>query len=149
MKQGFKKRKPIKKQSEQSYPMAFKDAKRTFQLLRRLQESDLNGIVICVHGKRCHYTKCDGGHYLPAHNLNTCFNSLNVWPQEKVKNLNMNDPIVAMEYRNFLIKKIGIKDVENLESTYKIQKKYSVFELVEMTKVWKSEIEQIKKDKNI
>lgn len=149
MKQGFKKRKPIKKNSDLSFPKAFKEAKQTFQLLRRIQEADTNGMVKCVHGSIKHYTKVDAGHYLPAHYKNTCFNALNVHPQEKVKNMDMQNPMTVFEYRNFLIDKIGLNNVEKLESIYKLPKKYSAFELIEMIKVWKAEIEQIKKIKNL
>ena len=61
----------------------------------------------------------------------------------------MQNPMTVLEYRNFLINKIGINELERLESIYKLPKKYSAFELIEMTKVWKAEIEQIKKAKNL
>jgi hypothetical protein len=149
MKQGFKKKKPIKKNSELSFPTVFKEAKQTFQLLRRVQEANFEGMVKTVHGGTKHYTRVDAGHYLPAHYKNTCFNPLNVWCQEKNKNMDMQNPMTVLEYRNFLINKIGIQELEKLESIYKLPKKYSTFELIEMTKVWKAEIEQIKKDKNL
>ncbi len=149
IKQGFKKRKPIKKNSDLSFPKAFKEAKQTFQLLRRVQEADTNGMVKTVHGGIKHYTKVDAGHYLPAYYKNTCFNQFNVWCQEKNKNMDMQNPMTVLEYRNFLINKIGINELERLESIYKLPKKYSAFELIEMTKAWKVEIEQIKKVKNL
>ena len=149
IKQGFKKRKPIKKNSDLSFPKAFKEAKQTFQLLRRVQEADTNGMVKCVHGSIKHYTRCDSGHFYPAMYKNTCFNHLNVHPQEKTKNMDMMNPATVLEYRNFLINKIGIHELERLESIYKLPKKYSSFELIEMTKAWKAEIEQIKKAKNL
>lgn len=149
IKHGFKKIKMIKKNSDLSFPKAFKEAKQTFQLLRRIQEADTNGMVKCVHGSIKHYTRCDSGHFFPAMYKNTCFNSLNVHPQEKAKNMDMMNPATVLEYRNFLINKIGINELERLESIYKLPKKYSAFELIEMTKVWKAEIEQIKKAKNL
>lgn len=148
MKQGFKKRKPIKKQSERSYPKAFAEAKRDFQLLRRLQEADCNGFVKCVHGRICHYTKCDAGHYIPANYKYHCFNPLNVHPQEKNKNMDMHNPVTVREYREFLIKNIGLKEVEHLEQTHRLERKYSACELIEMSKHFRAEIDKIKKDKN-
>ena len=139
----------IKKNSDLSFPKAVKEAKQTFQLLRRVQEADTNGMVKTVHGGIKHYTKVDAGHYLPAYYKNTCFNQFNVWCQEKNKNMDMQNPMTVLEYRNFLINKIGIHELEKLESIYKLPKKYSAFELIEMTKVWKAEIEQIKKSKNL
>lgn len=149
MNKSQKAKKAIKKVSDRSWPKAFKEAKTAFQLLRKLQEADNNGIVECVHGKKCHYTKCDGGHFFPSIYKNHCFNPLNVWPQEKVKNMDMMNPITVMQYRSFLIKKIGLNELEKLESTYRIERKFSTFELIEMTKNWKCEIELIKKVKNI
>lgn len=149
MNQGFKARKPIKKVSSLSFPKAFKEAKQAFQLLRRVQEADYNGMVKCVHGSFKHYTKVDAGHYMPAHYKNTCFNYSNVWPQEKNKNMDMQNPVTSMEYRNFLIKKIGLKQVEKLEQTYRIEKKYSACELIDMTKHFRGEIDRIKKEKNL
>ena len=109
MNKSVKAKKQIKKASDRDYPKAFKEAKAAFQLLRRLQEADKNGVVICVHGSRKHYTRCDGGHYMPAHYKYHCFNPLNVHPQEKHKNMDMQNPITVMEYRSFLIKKIGLR----------------------------------------
>lgn len=149
MKQGFKKRKPIKKNSDLSFPKAFKEAKQTFQLLRRVQEADTNGMVKCVHGSIKHYTKVDAGHYLPANYKYHCFNPLNVHPQEKNKNMDMHCVITVLEYREFLIKKIGLVEVEKMEQTHRLERKYSAFQLIEMTKAWKVEIEQIKKAKNL
>jgi hypothetical protein len=149
IKQGFKSRKPIKKNSDLSFPKAFKEAKQTFQLLRRVQEADINGMVKCVHGSIKHYTKVDAGHYLPANYKYHCFNPLNVHPQEKNKNMDMHCVITVLEYREFLIKKIGLVEVEKMEQTHRLERKYSVFELIEMTKAWKLEIEQIKKAKNL
>ena len=149
MNKTAKARKPIKKKSDLSYPKALKDAKTAFQLLRRLQESDENGFCVCVHGRRCYYTQCDGGHYIPSIYRFHCFNPLNVFPQEKIKNMDMMSPVTVLEYRNFLIKKIGLNEVEKLENTHKLPVKWSAWELIEMTKKYRSEIEILKKQKNI
>lgn len=143
---GTKKRKPkpIKKESSNNYRKALRDAKQSFQLLRRLQESDLNGMVKCVHGSVKHYTKCDGGHYIPAEKLFTCFIPENVNPQEKYKNMDMMNPLTVIEYRNWLIKKIGLQRVEWLEMASKLQAKLSTFELIEMKKQYDNEINEIK-----
>lgn len=144
---GTKKRKsekPIKRESSRNYSKALREAKRSFQLLRRLQEADKKGMVKCVHGSIRHYTKCDGGHYVPGEKLFTCFIQDNVWPQEKYKNMDMMNPVTVLEYRNFLIKKVGIERVEWLEMASKLQIKYSVFELVEMKRQYDKEIEEIK-----
>jgi len=143
------KRKPIAKQSQLSYPKALAEAKRAFQLLRRVQEADSSGMVICVHGRRTQYTKCDGGHYIPAHYKKHCFDPNNVWPQEKNKNMDMHCPVTVQEYRKFLIKKIGLEYVEYLENTHNLPAKYSSFELQEMAKRFTSEVEMLKRVKGI
>lgn len=144
-----KKPKPIKKESSRNYSKALREAKQSFQLLRRLQETDENGIVKCVHGSYRSYKSCDGGHYLPGYKLFTCFNPLNVWPQEKYKNMDMMNPVTVMEYRDFLINKIGLQKVEWLESVAHLPVKYSTFELVEMKRQFDNEIAEIKKIKKI
>ena len=143
------KRKPIAKQSQLTYPKALAEAKTAFQLLRRVQEADSSGMVICVHGRRTHYTKCDGGHYIPAHYKKHCFDPNNVWPQEKNKNMDMHCPVTVQEYRKFLIKKIGVEYVEYLENTHNLPIKYSTFELKEMAKRFTIETEILKKAKGI
>lgn len=141
--------KPIKKESSRNYSKALREAKQSFQLLRRLQEADDKGIVKCVHGSYRNYKGCDSGHYLPATKLFTCFNPLNVWPQEKHKNMDMMNPVTVMEYRKFLIDKIGLDQVEWLESVANLPIKYSTFELVEMKREFDKQIAEIKKIKNI
>ncbi len=135
------KKQAIRKESQNNYPKALKEAKASFQRLRRIQEADENGFVTCVHGKIMHWTKADGGHHYPGHYLFTCFNPLNVWPQEKNKNLDMQNPSTVMEYRNFLTSKIGIEKLEWLESVYRLPVKFSTFELVEMKKEYDRLIE--------
>lgn len=144
-----KRNKPLKKQSDSGWSKAFRECKISFQLLRRIQEANNEGMVTCVHGKRMHYTKCDSGHYMPAQYKYTCFNPLNVWPQEKNKNMDMQNPVTVLEYRSYLIEKIGLIEVERLEQTYRIERKYSAFELVEMSKLFRSEIDAIKKEKKL
>lgn len=137
-----KKRKPVSKKSSRNYPKLLRKAKELFQKLRRLQEADDNGIVKCVHGGVMHYTKCDGGHYYPAHYLKTCFDPKNVHPQEKRKNMDMHNPETQREYREFLIKKIGLKEVENLDQTYRMPCKLSTIELEAMIDYYGNEIEK-------
>lgn len=134
--------KRIKKVSKRRYPVALKKAKELFQKLRRLEEADDNGYCRCVHGNIIHYTKCDGGHYYPAFYLNTCFNPLNVFPQEKQKNMDMQNPATQREYREFLIKKIGQKNLDLLDSTYRLPIKYSAVELEAMCNYFENEIEK-------
>ena len=149
---GVRKRKaakPIKKESSRNYSKALREAKRSFQLLRRLQEADDKGMVKCIGGSYRHYTKCDGSHYIPAERLFTCFIPDNVNCHEKFLNLTMHNPVVSMQYRNWLIEKVGLQRVEWLEMASHLTIKYSTFELIEMKKQYDKEIAEIKSKKNI
>jgi hypothetical protein len=148
--QGIKKRKKasVKKKSNRAYPKALARAKASFQRLRRLEESDENGMCKCVNGEIRHWTKCDGGHYFPATYLNTCFNRMNVHPQSKIANRNMNDPVIQDEYKTFLIYRYGIEAVKQLEQLTKIPKKYSAIELEMMADEFNIEVLQILEKRN-
>ena len=148
MSEGFKKKKkPIAKVSSKSYPKALREAKQTFQRLRRLEESDANGICRCVNGEIRHWTKCDGGHYWPATKLNTCFSRMNVHPQGKQSNQNMNDPYVLLGYKSYLIDRYGHEAYNDLERKSKMPRKYSTFELESLKEIFEQEIEKILKEK--
>lgn len=151
IKKGFaakKKRfKPLKKESGNTYPKAFKNAKAVFQKLRRIEESDENGNCREVHGKIGHWTTFDGGHYIPSYNLFTCFIPENVWPQQKIKNMQMMNPVTVLEYREFLINKIGIEKVIWLESVHRLPIKYSAIELNMMSDEWQKKIDRLLKEK--
>jgi hypothetical protein len=143
---GHKSRKQkasVKKKSSRAYPTALARAKAAFQRLRRLEESDENGICKCVNGEIRHWTKCDGGHYFPATYLNTCFNRMNVNPQGKVSNRNMNDPNVQKGYLCYMLKKYGQEALDELEQLTKIPKKYSAMELEAMADEFNLEVLRI------
>jgi hypothetical protein len=139
----------IKRQSSNTYPKALREAKASFQQLRRIEEADNNGIVICEDGSRCLWSKCDGGHYIPAKYLATCFQKENVNPQRKVRNLNMDDPTISLGYRSFMISKYGIDVVEQIERDKHVPKKYTVFELEIMKADYDSQILKHRKRLNI
>ena len=87
---------------------------KSFQLLRRLEEADEFGMCTCIStGKREYYQKLDGGHYLSRRCRATELEPDNVWPQSKYANQYLNgDPL---NYRDGLIRKIGLERVERLE----------------------------------
>ena len=129
-----RKSKSINKKSNREYPKALKEAKEFFQKWARLKFADDNGMVKCVHGSIRHYKKIDGGHYIPAERLATCFDEINVNPQEKNKNLDMYNPITNKEYTDYMNKKYGNEAIINLEKRSHLNIKYSVFELKEIAK---------------
>ena len=143
------KKKPIRKVSAATYPKALREAKQAFQLLRRLQESDEKGYCKCVHGAYRNYKGCDGGHLIPAMYLGTCFDPMNVNPQEKHKNMDMMNPRTNKEYVDWFIDKYGQKSYDNLLVKMHVKVKFSVFELTEMKNEFYKEIEMLKIKKGL
>ncbi len=88
---------------------------KAFQLLRRLEEADENGYCTCIStGKREQYQKLDGGHYISRRCRATELEHDNVWPQSKYANQYLNGD--TLNYRDNLIRKIGLDRVERLEN---------------------------------
>lgn len=87
---------------------------KAFQLLRRLEEADEFGYCTCIStGKRIYYKECDGGHLIPRRCKATELEPDNVWPQSKYANQYLNGDY--LNYRDNLVKKIGLDRVERLE----------------------------------
>ena len=85
-----------------------------FQLLRRLQCSDENGIGECIScGRKVHVMKSDGGHYESRMNRATELEPDNVWLQCKHCNGPMGGNHIA--YRNRLLSKIGPERLQRVE----------------------------------
>lgn len=80
-----------------------------FQLLRRLQEMDADGVVTCIScDKKILWCECDGGHYVPRQYVATFLNSANVQPQCKRCNcFRRNDPYVHARFAAGIDKKYG------------------------------------------
>ena len=140
---SYKERRPnrsaqLKKESNREYSKALRLAKESFQKWARLRDANELGMVKCVHGSYRKYNEVDGGHFFPAKYLATCFDEMNVHPQEKNKNKNMDDPIVSQEYREYMHKRYGKKAVEELEKRTHKNVKYSAFELMEIAKKYEA-----------
>ena len=87
---------------------------KAFQLLRRLEEADEWGMCTCIStGKRIYYKDLDGGHYISRTCRATELEPDNVWPQSKYANQYLHGDY--HNYRDSLIKKIGLDRVERLE----------------------------------
>lgn len=88
-----------------------------FQLMRRLQEADQNGICECIScGRKHNYKLMDGGHFIAKSlkgNFGVRYHPDNVWPQCKQCNKWLHGN--PAEYRQKLLKKIGKQKVEWLE----------------------------------
>lgn len=102
---------------------------RLFQLLRRLEESDDEGVSKCVTcGVMKHYSELQGGHFLPKGKSSYfALDKRNVWPQCPSCNLfGMKYGVAAQEYTLFMITKYGKKQVNQmLVDASKINKLYA------------------------
>lgn len=105
-----------KKWKEKGKAECLKTTKSSFQLMKRVEAADLQGLVTCCScPKRSHYKRMDGGHYLPAKSSTaTCFHEQNCHPQ--CKKCNKWESGNLIEYRKFLVKRYGEDAVQELES---------------------------------
>ena len=144
-----KKRKPIAKKGKSEYQKALDKCKTAFQRLRRAESANEHGMCECVNGHYKHWKKCDGGHYMSATYLNTCFVKMNVNPQSKLSNKYMGDGRIEKEYREWLVKKYGEKKVVELERLAHVPRKYSIAELDHMAEIFRKEANKVIKEKGI
>jgi len=102
-----------------------KKCDKEFQLLRRLEEADKNGICECIScGRKHHYKEMDGGHYVAKSlkgNFGVRYKRNNVWPQCKQCNWYLSGNVAA--FRERLVAKIGKSAVEWLEENKELDKK--------------------------
>lgn len=100
-------------------------AKEEFQLWSKISKADENGLVIEITtGNKVHWRETQGGHYISASINETCFDEANVRPQFPRSNEAMSRGDkraldIKEQYRNNLIKMIGLSEVERLERAEK------------------------------
>ena len=100
-------------------------AKEEFQLWSKISKADENGLVIEITtGNKVHWRETQGGHYISASINATCFDEKNVRPQFPWSNdaMSRGDKRaldIKEQYRNNLIKMIGLSEVERLERAEK------------------------------
>lgn len=98
-----------------------KKADKEFQLRRRMEEANKDGIVRCITCNTIgHYKSFDAGHFIPRGHKGTRHEVINVWPQCKRCNKWLNGD--HARYRDQLIKKIGKDGVEHLEASKDLPK---------------------------
>jgi len=89
-----------------------------FQMMRRLQEADKNGISECGScGRKYHFKEMDGGHYIAKSskgNFGVRHYNNNCWPQCKRCNWHLSGNVAA--FRERLLLKLGKTEVEWMES---------------------------------
>lgn len=98
-------------------PELIKKTDTLFQLMRRMECADANGIAECIScGRKYHYTLMDGGHFVQkgmTGNFGVRYNRKNVFSQCKYCNDHLGGNYT--EYRLRLVEKIGEDEVKWLE----------------------------------
>ena len=125
-----------------------KKAKKTFQKWVRLRDADKHGFCkCCTCGTIKHWKKCDGGHFIPAEWLATCFIEHNCHSQCKSCNgfLEGNKD----EYFIFMEKKYGRGTVDQLIQQKHLNIKYTYSDYSDIIDLYTDKIIGLCKQKGI
>lgn len=110
----------------------------------RLRDADENGYCICAtSGEYVHWKECDAGHFISRRYLATKFDERNVHAQRRFDNRFSAGNQYA--FGKFIDKKYGPGTADLLLLKSKQVKKLSKFEIDELTKYYKAEVEKLKK----
>ena len=116
-----------------------KEAKKTFQLYVRLRDADSFGYCTCVTcGRRNHYKKMNGGHFIPAEWLSTCFIEHNCHAQCVYCNKGLQGNTDA--YFIFMEKKYGRGTVDQLIQQKHLNVKHSYQDYQEIIDIYSDKI---------
>ena len=97
----------------------------------RKRDADCFEMVVCITcGKRLHWQSADCGHYIGRRNMATRFDPINCNAQCRECNSKDNKQL----YREKLIEKYSLHEVEELEQRSKKHKKWTEWELKEHIK---------------
>ena len=139
-KKVVKERKEIRKEMKLNI-MTHKD---WFKLLQisvntyvRLRDKDLP----CVSCGRSDVEEFHAGHFIASTNSFLRFNELNIHKQCSYCNTHLRGNLIP--YRQELIKRIGVSEVEKLESQVKLPFKITIPEIQEMIKLFKQKIKDL------
>jgi len=114
-------------------------AQKVFNTYIRLRDKDKP----CVSCGAIKYTSSCGHYYSSGKHKNVTFNELNCHAQCWFYcNSSLSGNLI--EYRKGLIERIGLEKLEYLDSIAKIEKKYDIEELKEITKEYKEKIKKLK-----
>ena len=124
------------------------NADKWFSRFIRLRDSDENGIgKCCTCGAIKEVKNMDCGHFIGRQHMQTRFSTMNAHVQ--CKRCNGFEEGRKAQYKEFLIEKYGIINVNLLEVQGYKTKKYSAFEMKEIEKYYKEETNKLIKEKNI
>lgn len=146
------KRKPWVKKAEKaglSKPNLIKELDAWFSRYIRLKYSDKNGYCRCIScGKVYFWKNIQNGHYMSRRYMSTRFSEDNCRPQGVECNI-FNQGAIQM-YRRALIKEIGEQRVDLIEVRARQENKnWSLFELQQMIKYYKAEVEKLLEEKHL
>lgn len=150
-------KKPLKKhqKKEKTKAQLMKKLYKYVQLYARLRDSDKTWYWYCISsGRRIHYKKWDGWHYLSRRFMMFAFDPDNIHLQSKKDNQAMSW-VYGMEianetlakYRENLIKKIGKKKVEYMEANKNKIRDWKRSEIIEMIKNFKEACKRLEAEK--
>jgi hypothetical protein len=112
-------------------------AKKEFQLYVRIRDSHDGYCRCCTCNKIYHYKEMDGGHFIPATYLPTCFEPTNCHAQC----VRCNNWLEGNrdEYFVFMERKYGRAEIDRLMALKNINMKYTEFDYLNMIKKYRNE----------
>jgi hypothetical protein len=129
------------KQSEKTLKRKLDDL---FSLFIRQRDADENGMITCISsGKKMRWQDSDCGHYINRRHMSTRYDEINCNAQGRSDN--RFDEGNIQGYRKGLIKKYGLKAVEDLEMRKFNKTKITQFEYEILIKLYKEKIKQYEK----
>ena len=112
----------------------------------RLRDAMPSGMFRCIScGKIKPIEQADAGHYYSRSNMSTRFDEDNVHSECRSCNRFVADHMIG--YQENLIKKIGQARFDALRVKAHLSKKWSIWELEELCKYYKTKIEELKRIK--
>ena len=125
-----------------------KKAKATFQLYIRLRDSDKHGFCKCITcGKVSHYKKMNGGHFIPAERLATCFIEHNCHGQCVYCNKGLQGNTDA--YWVFMEKKYGRETIDSLMQQKELNVKHKFYDYQEIIEIYTDKINGLEIQKGL
>lgn len=116
----------------------------SFQKLRKIQES-YGGYVVCIScGKILPLKDAEGGHFIPRRFRATEMERHNVYPQCHECNQHKGGNVEA--YRKALVGKVGLKEVQRLESLKHTSFKRTSADYTALKRQFDAEIRKLEKE---
>lgn len=139
--QDWKKEKKVLKEKLKTHKDYLRDLQTIFNTYIRLRDANLS----CVSCGTANCEEFHAGHYIASTFQYLRFNEFNVWKQCSRCNTYLRGNTVP--YRIELIKRIGLQEVEKLESSRHKTEKFSIPELIAKIVHYKMQIKILKEKK--